>query len=125
MGFSLTRKPIVEITCLDGKSQSNILLGYPEEVQVLPGRHYLTAKPFVAVTSSRSGRPNYLQQAAAAAAPRVSMWLDAEAGRTYRVAIVPVRDTRMLAIIDQDTGAFVGGLTGGEPDPRPKGENCL
>lgn len=102
---------VVLVTCVDGKSTDNFFSlnkhRYPSEALVEPGRHYVGVM---------YGWMNTYATAA--------LWLDAEAGHTYRINRAVNGYTAKLWLTDERTGLSVGGIVGGESPPAPVTSNC-
>lgn len=102
---------VVVITCVDGVSTHKPFTmagsAYPSVAFVTPGRHY--------VGIMWGYRSTYATGA---------LWLDAEAGRTYRINRSAQREGIQLWLSDTSTGRPVGGIVGGEPDPASDDRNC-
>jgi hypothetical protein len=96
----------MRITCVDGEptNESLIIIRFPTEVRVRPGRHNLGVLF------------NHMNSSASAA-----LWVDAEAGRTYTVHTeLRGYDIRFWLTVSA-TGRPVGGIVGMGTVPEPGG----
>jgi hypothetical protein len=102
----------VSIRCVDGRRTIRLYPpNEPVEAFVMPGRHYLGVDYI--------GRgPGGIVGAGGA------IWLDAEAGHTYQVRWSIANRGVRFWLADESTGAIVGGILGGEPDPAPDEQVC-
>jgi hypothetical protein len=98
----------MRINCVDGEpTKSPIIIHYPTEVLVRPGRHNLSVL-FTRMSSSASA----------------ALWLDAEAGHTYTVhAELRGYDIRFW-LTDTATGRPVSGILGRGTTPAPGERTC-
>lgn len=103
---------VMMITCVDGVStrKGPHLAGrhpYPTVAFVTPGRHYVGVMWGVMNTFATG-----------------ALWLDAEAGRTYRINRAAQREGVRIWLTDATTGSVVGGIVGGEPNAASDDRNC-
>lgn len=99
----------MRISCVDGEptNESLIIIRYPTEVLVRPGRHNLGVL-FSHMNSSASA----------------ALWVDAEAGRTYTVHTELRGYDIRFWLTDSTTGRPVGGIVGRGMTPEPGERTC-